>query len=623
MSASTIFAQSQATKRADKHFSRLEFVKAASDYEKLVENGKADAYVFTRLADCYYNIFNTTAAESYYAMALETSDDAELKYKYAQMLKANGKYDASNAAMRDFAAMRPGDQRASAFLANPNYIPSIIEGGQKFNIQNLDLNTEGSDFGGTLQGDNLYITSSRNSQRRTYGWNNEPFLDIYKFNVTDEGAYVAEQLMGPNVNTQYHEGIVSFSPDGNTMYFSRESFYEKEYVKDSLSRNKFSVLQLFKVEKQGSGWSEATSLSLNSQLYSVKNPALSADGGTLYFSSDMPNGYGGFDIYKAALNTDGSVGEAINLGQRVNTEGQEMFPFASASGTLYFSSDGHLGLGGMDVFFTNEIDGKTTQVRSAGIPVNSAADDFAFRIDEENGTGFVSSNRPGGKGKDDVYLLKQLEPVCEVAVLVTVRDAKTSQVLSGAIVNLRDTNDNLIYTATSDGDGQVSFDLPCDVNSILQGSLTDYESGSLELAGSFEESVETTLNLKPIENLIVGDMVVLNPIYFDFDKSNITAKAAFELDKLVAIMQKYPQIKIYATSHTDRRGSTSYNDRLSDRRAKTTVQYVISKGIDETRIEGVGRGERELKDDCTSCSEAQHQSNRRSEFKIIEGNPQQ
>jgi outer membrane protein OmpA-like peptidoglycan-associated protein len=169
----------------------------------------------------------------------------------------------------------------------------------------------------------------------------------------------------------------------------------------------------------------------------------------------------------------------------------------------------------------------------------------------------------------------------------------------------------------------VRFDLPCDVQSKLQGSMADYENASLDIAGSYEPTVEVTLNLAPIDDIIVGDMVVLNPIYFDFDKSNITAKAAFELDKLVAVMQKYPQIKIYATSHTDRRGPSSYNIRLSNRRAKTTVQYVISKGIDEARIEGEGKGESELKDECVSCTEAQHQSNRRSEFEIIEGNPKE
>lgn len=623
MSTASVFAQSQATKRADKHFSRLEFVKAAADYETLVAKGKADTYVYSRLADCYYNVFNTVSAESYYAKALETSDDAELIYKYAQMLKANGKYEESNSAMRKFSTMRPGDQRATAFLANPNYIPSIVGGGQKFNIQNLDLNTEGSDFGGTLQGGKLYVTSSRNSQRRTYGWNNEPFLDIYQFTATDDGDYVAEQLMGPTVNTQYHEGLVSFSADGNTMYLSRESYYEKEYVKDSLSRNKFSVLQLFKSEKQSTGWSEATPLSLNSESYSVKNPAVSADGKTLYFASDMPSGFGGFDIYKATINSDGTVGEAVNLGQRVNTEGQEMFPFSSASGTLYFSSDGHLGLGGLDVFFTKEISGKMTKVRSAGVPVNSAADDFAFSLDEANGSGFVSSNRPGGKGSDDVYALKQLEPVCDVNVVATVRDAENGEILVGAMVNLRDGDDNLVYSAATDSNGQVRFDLPCDVQSKLQGSMADYENASLDIAGSYEPTVEVTLNLAPIDDIIVGDMVVLNPIYFDFDKSNITAKAAFELDKLVAVMQKYPQIKIYATSHTDRRGPSSYNIRLSNRRAKTTVQYVISKGIDEARIEGEGKGESELKDECVSCTEAQHQSNRRSEFEIIEGNPKE
>src|SRR5690606_28441409 len=207
-----------------------------------------------------------------------------------------------------------------------------------------------------------------------------------------------ETLLNDKINTRYHEGLVSFSPDGKTMYFSRESFFEKVFEKDSLTKNRYSVLHLYKATKLGNNWDTVESLSINSENYSVKNPSVSADGKTLYFASDKPDGYGGFDIYKATINADGSVGEAENLGQKVNTEGQEMFPYISSNGTLYFSSNGHLGLGGLDVFYTKEVDGKVGPIRNIGIPINSNADDFAFRMDEETSEGFVSSNREGGVG---------------------------------------------------------------------------------------------------------------------------------------------------------------------------------------------------------------------------------
>jgi tetratricopeptide (TPR) repeat protein len=416
LSCLSLTAQNKATKKADKHFDRLEFVDAAKDYVKLVTDGKDDNYVHRQLAECYYNIFNTVEAERWYAKALAGSEDPEMIFKYSQMLKANGKYEESNSWMDKFATMRPGDDRATAFRKNPDYLPKILEKGKKFNVQNLDINSEVSDFGGILKNGKLYIASARNGARKNYGWNEEPFLDIYTFNITSDGSYVGETLLGNKINSKYHEGLVSFSPDGKTMYFSRESHFDNLYVKDSVTRNRKGVLNLHKSTLLSDGWSEADPLAFNSVNYSVKNPSVSADGKTLYFASDMPGGYGNFDIYKADINDDGSVGEAVNLGQKVNTEAQEMFPFISDNGTLYFSSNGHLGLGGLDVFHTKEIDGKMAPIRNAGVPLNSNGDDFAFSIDESTGEGFVSSNRDGGQGSDDIYGIKKLQPICDVLI---------------------------------------------------------------------------------------------------------------------------------------------------------------------------------------------------------------
>ncbi len=614
-------AQSNSTKKADKLFAKFEFVEAAKAYEKLISKGEGSEYVYGQLAESYYNVFKTVEAEKWFEKTLQTSEAPEVIYKYAQMLKANGKYEESNAQMSKFASMRPADHRAIAFVENPNYLPKILDKGKKFNLQDAGINSELSDFGGTLQDGTLYFASARNSEGKTYGWNEEPFLDVYAAAQNDDGSFQTPMAV-KELNTKYHEGVVSFSPDGKTLYFSRESFHDKIFERDSLSRNKFSVLNLYKSTSELGVWSEGEALSLNSENYSVKNPAVSPDGKTLFFSSDRAGGMGQFDIYSAPINEDGTVGEPTNLGQKVNTEGQEMFPFVSSDNTLYFSSDGHLGLGGMDVFFAKLVDGKVGPVRNIGIPVNGNADDFAFSINNDSGEGFVSSNREGGAGSDDVYAVKVLQPICDVLVTITVKDSETGLVLAGASVNVTDSEGNIVGTKTTSDKGEVNYIIECNTELYLTASMDEYESGSTSIAETSEEEVSSEILLDPIDEIILANKVILNPIYFDFDKSNITAQAAFELDKLVALMNKYQSIVVRAESHTDSRGRDSYNQSLSERRALTTAQYVISKGIDASRITGVGMGETMPVNDCGSrCNEEEHQMNRRSEFIILEGNP--
>ena len=254
-----------------------------------------------------------------------------------------------------------------------------------------------------------------------------------------------------------------------------------------------------------------------------------------------------------------------------------------------------------------------------------ASNNFAFQIAciiSNAEQGFVSSNREGGKGSDDIYAVKKLQPICDVLMTVTVKDSDTGLVLEGASVDIKDAEGTVFGTKVSNAQGIVQFIIECDVDTLLTGSKVDYESGMAEVEGTSEEEVSVEILLTPIEEIILADKVVLNPIYFDFDKSNITAQAAFELDKLVQLMTKYESIVISAESHTDSRGSASYNLSLSDRRAKTTAQYVISKGIDASRITGIGKGETSPKVDCGGkCTEDEHQLNRRSEFFILEGNP--
>jgi len=628
LSIVSINAQDKSTKKADKQFSRFEFVKAAESYKKLVNNGKTTDYVVAQLAECYYNIFNTVEAEKWYATLAEETTDPNIIFKYSQMLKANGKYELSNEWMTKFVKLRPADNRATSFMKDPNYLPKIISKGKRFNLQNLDINSEYSDFGGTLNNNKLYITSSRNTvglfdlgrwltQRINYGWNNEPYLDIYSFDVTESGSYINEDYLDSNVNTKYHEGLASFDEEGN-MYISRESFYENEYVKDAESNNITSLIGIYKISI---GEKSVVALNINSVEYSVKNPSLSSDGKKIYFSSDMPGGYGNFDIYRGDIDEKGNVNNVENLGQKVNTEGQEMFPFIGDKNNLYFSSDSQLGLGGLDVYFTKEVDGKWASVRNVGIPVNSNADDFAFNMNEATGEGYVSSNRSGGKGSDDIYSIKRLIPICDVLLTANVMDAKTKLGIDSATTSVSDEEGNIASTKTSSKEGVTEFMLVCDETGKLIVSKEGYNSKIVDLKISNEEFESIDVMLDPIEKIIVAEKIELDAIYFDFDKSNIKAEAAFELDKLVQIMNKYPAMTVTIESHTDSKGPSSYNQKLSERRAKTTSQYVVSKGIDSSRLLSTGKGESNPVVNCTNCSEEEDQLNRRSEFIITAGNP--
>ena len=614
-SYSFVFSQNNSTKKADRLYDRLEFVKAAEEYLKLSDSELNSEYVITRLANCYYNLFETREAEKWFKKIVNKNPDAELIYKYSQMLKANGKYKESNLWMNKFSEMKPYDSRAVSFKNTPNYIDKIINKGKRFNIQNLKINSEFSDFGATIYKNKLYFVSSRNENRKSYGWNDEPFLDIFSSIINDKGSHLPADLFD-ELNSKFHEGIVSFTPNGNTAYFTRESYYEDEYQKDSLNNTKYSQLYIYKATKLKDSWDTFESIEINDVNFSNKNPMVSPDGKHLYFSSNMPGGFGLYDLYVAEIKDDGSLGKAENLGQKINTEGQEAFPFVTSENMLYFSSDGHLGLGGLDVFYSKNVDDKWSNSKNVGIPVNSGADDFAFMIKEENG--YVSSNRTGGVGKDDIYAVKKIRPLCDLLLETVVLDSKTNSPIETALTSVSDGEGTINNSKTTNEKGLVEFMIECENDIKFVVSKEGYESKILDIKLLDIDPPLLEVMLDPIEELVVEEKVELNPIYFEFDKFNITNEGAFELDKLVAVMQKYPEMKIRVEAHTDNRGPSSYNLKLSENRAKSTAQYVISKGIDENRISGVGKGENEPVIECSgNCSNEDHRTNRRSEFIIL------
>ncbi len=616
LSTSVFTAQNSKTKKADKLYEQLQYTDAADAYQKLLKKGENSHYVYERLAHSYFYINDTKKAETYYKRIIKNKNvDSETVYNYAQSLKANGSFSEYNAIMRKFAEMKPQDSRGIDFMKDPDYLPRIMdENSQRYSATNLNgLNSKYSDFGGTIVGNDFYFTSARDTKGKNYDWNDEPFLDIYKASIIG-GVIKNPELVKGDVNTKYHESSVSITPDGKRMYFDRNDFYKGKYKKSNTGINQINI---YYAENVDGLWKDIKSVPFNSHEYSTGHPTLSPDGNTLYFSSDRPGGKGDSDIYTVSIDAEGNFGEPVALGGEINTEGKEVFPFVDSNGTLYFSSNGHLGMGGLDVFATEAIGNEFGKVKNLGLGVNSSGDDFAFSYDPATEVGYVSSNRKAGKGSDDIYRINKLE-TCDVNLNILVVDAETNKPLSGARLDLFDNKENKLKSQMTDASGKGKLVAACDQNHVVQAFMAGYESNAGSVDASKEGDKELIISLRPIDQIAQDGAVKLNPILFDFDRHNIKPQAAFELDKLVELMKKNPEIKINVEAHTDTRGSTAYNQNLSDRRAKSTVQYVISKGIDKVRISGKGYGKNRPAQECGSnCSEEQHHKNRRSEFIIV------
>lgn len=600
-------AQNVKTKEADKLFNRFEYIDAASAYLTLVENGYDDNYVKKQLADSYYNIFNTTEAIKWYAK-LEDKQDAEIYYKYAQMLKAEGNYDDAKKQMQKFAEMKPNDPRAVSFKKNPNYLTVLKSQRPLFEIKPSSISSDKSDFGGILTDDNIiYFTSARNEARKTDGRNKQPYLDIYQAVYNEDGS-ISESTLVDEVNTKWHDGPASVTSDGSTMYLTTESFNDNQFEKSEDKKTKISRIYLFKATKEEGKWTNLKPLPINSVAYSLRNPSISHDGKTLYFSSDMPGGLGGEDIWKVTVNGD-EYGTPENLGEKINTFGNESFPFITSDNVLYFSSDTKQGFGGLDVFVA---DLKTNaEATNVGEPVNTKKDDFAFSFNTSKKVAIFSSNR---EGIDNLYIAS---PICGVYVTVMVKNAKTSKLIEGATITVLDNTNAIVFTNSSDDNGEQNFEIACEKEYTFKVSKEGFEDDIVTMPSSTNGNQLIEAFLEPGKPIITEKEVILQPIYFEFNKSNITAQGAEELDKLVVVMKEYPDMVIFAKSHTDSQGKDKYNLQLSERRAKSTVQYLISKGIDKERISGQGFGESELKVQCDPCTEEEHAQNRRSEFLII------
>lgn len=728
------FGQSSKLKRADGYYNMLAYSLAVKNYEELVGSNLDTPQLKSKLAVCYAQLGETVKAEEMYSkMIFSGSEAPEDIYQYAQLLKKNGKYQEADTWMKKFVAAKPDDSRAVEFKKSMNYLDQINQQEAHFELKALNVNSPDTDFGAypSADGKSIYFVSSRYEKvytDRTWTWNNERFLELYKGNILADQSIADVKHLSKQVNSKFHEGPLCFNKKGDLVYFTRNNISTGSNRVDEKGIQNLKIYTA-QVGKDDS-WTNIKECNLNSKEYSIGHPTISADGAYLYYASDMPGGFGGTDIYKSVINSDGSLGKPENLGGMVNTEGKEMFPWMSNEGHLYFSSDGHLGLGGLDVFvILPNKKGEFTKRFNLGKPMNSQLDDFALSLNVDNQHGYLSSNRSGGSGQDDIYAFTLVKPYKSTILLDgKIVEKTTSELIPEATIDLIDEEGTIIQTSVSDAKGNYTFELEPDLHyqiavrkkdyfdnservstvdipygsdnvkqdvklekdpglslyvlirdasnnlplqgvamnvvetytkepliDVVTGSTGDAMKGvpgkkmgekisytiSLKKEGFLTKSVifSTTIKEAGIINVhdaldltmdkiaIGGDlakMVDLKPIYFDLGKSKIRPDAAAELDKIVKVMNDYPTMEVELGSHTDCRGNKASNEKLSNTRALASAAYVRQRISNPYRINGKGFGESKLINDCgcegkvkSSCSELEHQQNRRTEFIIL------
>ncbi|WP_322930968.1 OmpA family protein [Arenibacter sp. GZD-96] len=625
--------------KANSYFEIMWYAEAAKLYEEALKDNhnNAAAEIVERVGDAHY--FNTNVERAYYWYTLlyenyEDNRSSNTIFKYAQTLKAAGKYTKAKRLMRLFDRQKEStnatkDAVAENVVLDELLLDNAVLKDQKFEIKNLDVNSKYSDFSPAFYDtDALVFASSRDSlflNTRRYKWNDQPYLDLYVGKINEETQEVKSALkFSKKINSKYHEASVTFSPDNTTMYFTRNN-YGKKLRRDSKGINH---LKIYRSKKVNGEWTEATEMPFNSDAYSTGHPALSPDGKILYFVSDMPGSLGKTDIFMVDILDNGTYSNPKNLGPKINTEQQEMFPFVTPE-KLYFASDGHDGYGGLDVYQVAlpDEDG-FGEVFNLGTPINSNRDDFSYIVDEATQKGFFASNRDGGKGDDDIYSFQKLLPeeTSTHAIEGVITALETGETMPRALITLLDENNIKIKELHSNEDGSFMFeDLESNTKYTLQITAEGYDTETRVLQTAEKGILTENVALRKLhEEIIVEEGIrkfKTEHILFDFDRWNIKNEAAAELEKLVRLMSENPNMVIKIESHTDSRGSKEYNKYLSDKRAKATRDYIISKGIATNRIESaIGYGEARLLNECDGsirCTEKQHLRNRRSEFIIV------
>lgn len=610
----------QNLKRANQLFEKRAYLNAAELF--LNEEPKTQE-VLEKLADCYY--FNTKMkeAETWYKILIQTYEsnvEPTYLFRYSQALKG-----VKNFTEADIWHQKYLQKKQLAPAENQETLPFFSalnsEIRKPYIVHKVSVNTKYSDFGAAYFGEKVVFASTRN-KGKLYLWNNQPYLDLYQADVDENQDLKNVVPFSENINTKMHESNAIFTNDGKTMYFTRNNFDSGKKIQD---KNKVTQLKIYKAQFINNKWANIAELPFNSNDYSVEHPALSPDEKELYFASDMPGTIGSFDLFAVDINNDGTYGNPKNLGPKINTDHREQFPFVSSANILYFASDGHFGMGGLDIFKSEISDGNFFAPINLSNVINSNLDDFAIVINETNEKGYFSSNREGGMGDDDIYRFTK-EKTYVIHGLV--QDKNSLEILPGSLVSLLDENNNLINEMVVGDDAKYSFDIENNKSYKIKGTLKLYVPSVVEFSSDAKGDINKNIQLliesydDAEQNIVTeaGKMQIkINPIYFDFDKWNILPDAALELNNVLGLMKKHPDMQLEIGAHTDARGSDAYNLKLSDKRAKSVLEYLTSQGILEKRLKSEGFGESQPLNNCVQpnmCSEEEYRINRRCEFVI-------
>lgn len=620
---------------ADKSFNAFAYVDAIGLYEFAYEKDTADNYVVKRLADANRFVGNTEEVEKWLKKLIdrEVSEPEDL-FNYSQALKSNGKYLLAEQWLKEYAEIRPDDGRVNIQVSLLEYIQFLTRDSANYEIINTAINTPGSEMGPAFYKNELILSSTSIGAKSgaTYKWNELPYLNMYSAQIQSNGDLTSPAPFAPKLKTAYHDGPATFDQKREIIYVTRNNTSKG---KASKSSDGVVNLKIFEGKLIDNVWTLSGSFRYNSEQYSVGHPSIDKTGTVLYFASDMPGGYGKSDIYFTTF-SNGAWSKPINLGPKINTEGNEFFPFISGDGILYFASDGHGGLGALDIYFSVPERGIFNSIENMGAPTNSPKDDFGISLDSTGVRGYFASNRPGGKGNDDIYFLK----IKRVPVIIRgiVKDRDTKDILSNAKISVIDEAGETILTSITPTDGQFEFEVNKGqqyVVNVTRENYTETEKiivtaqlrpNDEAFAEIFMEQLIDESQLGPAPKSMEEEegeqiqIIDIDYINYELDKSAVEPASAATLDKLVAILKEYPDLEMRIESHTDSRGSDEYNMQLSKKRAQSAFEYVVSKGIDANRLQYRGFGETKLLNRCANgvdCDESEHEVNRRSIVKVI------
>jgi outer membrane protein OmpA-like peptidoglycan-associated protein/tetratricopeptide (TPR) repeat protein len=619
----------QKVEKAEKAYDNFAFIDAIKTYERVAAKGYKSEELFKNLGNAYYFNGQSENAAKWYTELFNMSSTAgpEYYYRYAQSLRSTGDNAKANQILEKLSKISNDDSRVELFLKNKNYLEEIKANSGRYKIEDAGINSIYSDYGTAIYDNKLVFTSARDTGslgQRKHTWTNQHFTNLYSATLNEDMTVENPIKFDQNIKSKFNESTPVFTKDGQTIYFTRNNYLEGKRGRNTEG---ITLIKIYKAKLVNNTWSNVEELPFNSDSYSTGHPALSSDEKTLYFASDMPGTLGQSDLFKVSINNDGTYGNPVNLGPKINTEGRETFPFVNDENEIYFASDGHPGLGGLDVFMSKlDSNGSFNEVINVGSDINSPKDDFAYIIDTNSRMGFFSSNKDGGLGYDDVYRFTETKKlVCEQVLNGKVIDQLTNQVIPNAKISLLDKELNLISETTTDDKGSYNLAVECGKTYSIRIQKTDYTPKEEQIVISKltgNTNIVTKLDKDECNVKVGGDLgkcFGITMIYFDLDKSDIRPEAAIDLEKILDVLLQNPTIELDIRSHTDSRQTFKYNESLSDRRAKSTIAWLIKNGISASRLTGKGYGELQLINKCADgviCTEEEHQQNRRSEFII-------